>query len=92
MIKSNQLECGRCGNRKIKFLDRKNANVCECGAMMSVYVKKAIYKVPPVEILMAQFEFADEGGDALGQLFSMAESEEGCCGEEHEEGEECCDD
>jgi hypothetical protein len=39
-MRSNQLECTRCGNRKIKFLDRKNANVCECGAMMKVYEKK----------------------------------------------------
>jgi len=102
-MRSNQFECPRCGDRKIKFLNRKNANVCSCGSMMEIYVKKTEIPLPPIEMMHVPM-FSDEAEEPTaefdisnllvmhdGEEYDEEGEEEGDegCGEEWEEEGEC---
>ena len=91
-MRSNQFECKRCGERKIKFIDRKNANVCSCGFTMNIYKKEARRPEMPVEILHVPMEFADEGEETqefdISNLLMINDNEDDGC--EEEEEDECC--
>ena len=76
-FRSNQFECKKCGNRKFKIFNRKNANVCDCGAMMVVYEKKRHIPLPEISINYVPMGFIEEEqqGISLGDLIFQEEEE-----------------